>query len=89
MNLNVPPPPPMPVDVVKNPKHYEVLAGVEVIELIASGMTVAQWKGYCLGNIIKYRMRAGKKDLAQQDIDKASFYVELYGQHNHKCIDAQ
>lgn len=59
-------------DQVHQPKHYEVLDGFEAIEVIASSLTREQWKGYCVGNIVKYRLRAGKKDALQQDIDKAN-----------------
>jgi len=70
---------------VRNPKHYQVLDGVESIEIIASSMTVEQFHGFCLGNILKYRIRAGNKDKLQQDIDKADFYKELYEKHKHLC----
>ena len=71
-------------DAVKSPKHYELIDGVEAIEVIASSMTSEQWKGYCLGNALKYRLRAGKKDALQQDIDKADFYTDvLYDKHKH------
>ncbi|OUL59229.1 DUF3310 domain-containing protein [Pseudoalteromonas ulvae] len=70
---------------VKNPKHYQILDGVESIEVIASAMTKEQFHGYCLGNILKYRIRAGKKDELTQDIAKADFYKELYNQHKHLC----
>lgn len=74
-------------DQVKNPKHYQLIEGVESIEVIARSMTKEQWKGFCLGNMLKYRIRAGKKDALQQDIDKANFYGELYEMHKEKCYD--
>ena len=70
---------------IKNPKHYQILEGVESIEIIASALTEDQWKGFCLGNILKYRIRAGKKDELTQDIGKADFYEELYDMHKHLC----
>ncbi len=72
-------------DAVKKPNHYQVLDGVESITIIASAMTVEGWQGFCLGNIIKYRLRAGKKDALQQDIDKANYYAELFEMHKHLC----
>ena len=72
---------------VKNPSHYQLMEGVESIEVIARAMTVEQWHGFCLGNMLKYRIRAGKKDALQQDIDKADFYGELYVMHKSKCYD--
>ena len=74
-----------PVDNVKSPSHYQLIEGVESIEIIARSMTQEQWKGFCLGNILKYRIRAGKKDALQQDIDKANFYGDLYEMHKEKC----
>lgn len=74
-----------PADNVKKPNHYQMMDGVESIEIIARSMTNEQWKGFCLGNMLKYRIRAGKKDKLQQDIDKANFYGELYETHKDKC----
>lgn len=74
-------------DSVKNPNHYKLMKGVESIEIIARSMTEQQWHGFCLGNIIKYRLRAGKKDSLNQDIDKANFYSDLFDMHVSKCIN--
>jgi len=76
-------------DQVKNPKHYQIIDGFESITIIASAMTIEQWKGFCLGNIIKYRLRAGNKDKLEQDIAKADFYKELYDMHKHLCRQGQ
>ena len=74
-----------PNDQVKNPSHYQIIEGFESITIIVSALTVEQWKGFCIGNILKYRIRAGKKGDLKQDIDKADFYEELYEQHKHLC----
>ena len=74
-------------EAVRSPKHYEILNDVESITVIASALTVEGWEGFCLGNILKYRIRAGKKDKLQQDIDKADYYVELFEKHKHLCRD--
>ena len=73
---------------VKSPSHYQLIEGMESIEIIARSMTQEEWKGFCLGNMLKYRIRAGKKDSLQQDIDKANFYGELYEMHKGKCYDS-
>lgn len=73
-------------DNVKSPSHYQLMSGVESIEIIARSMTADMWKGFCLGNIIKYRLRAGKKDTLEQDIAKADYYSELFDMHRDKCI---
>ena len=79
-------------DGVKQPVHYQLFEGVEAIEVIARSMTQEMFKGYCLGNILKYRLRAGKKsELAtlEKDMAKATFYLELYGKHKGLCYDAE
>ncbi len=72
-------------DAVKQPKHY-MLLDTEAIILIARTMTLDEWRGYCRGNVLKYRLRAGKKDDAAQDLAKADFYEELYEMHKDKCV---
>ena len=65
---------------VTHPNHYMLFDNVEAIEVIARSMTVEAFRGYCLGNILKYRLRAGKKsELAtmEKDLNKAAFYQEL------------
>ncbi|ALT58467.1 hypothetical protein [Klebsiella phage vB_KpnP_IME205] len=78
-------------DGVKQPSHYQLFGGIEAIEVIARSMTQEMFKGYCLGNILKYRLRAGKKsELAtlEKDMAKAAFYLELYTKHKGLCYDA-
>lgn len=71
-------------DAVINPNHYDMM-GANTIEILAAAMTEAEWRGFCLGNTLKYRIRAGKKDNLQQDIDKANNYERLYEEHKHLC----
>ncbi|WAO25456.1 nucleotide kinase [Shigella phage CT02] len=78
-------------DGVKQPRHYQLFDNVEAIEVIARSMTVEAFRGYCLGNILKYRLRAGKKsELAtmEKDLNKAAFYQELFDKHRGLCYDA-
>lgn len=73
-------------DSVQHPKHYtDGLLGIEAIALIASTLTVTEFKGYCLGNVLKYRLRAGKKESALEDLQKAQKYNELYEQYKGLC----
>lgn len=75
-------------DDVRAPSHYQVFPDVESIEIIARSMTQAEFKGFCMGNVLKYRLRAGKKsELAtmEKDLKKADFYKELFEQHKDKC----
>lgn len=78
------------IEGVTKPSHYALFDGIEAIEIIARSMTVEMFRGYCLGNIMKYRLRAGKKsELAylEKDLAKADFYVELFEKHKDKCYD--
>lgn len=75
-------------DGVRKPSHYQVFDGVESIEIIARSMTVSEFRGFCMGNVLKYRLRAGKKsELAtiEKDLAKADFYKELFAKHKGEC----
>lgn len=72
-------------DAVNSPKHYSVFEKLEAIEVIASAMTADQFYGYCLGNILKYRLRAGGKDDVMQELGKADRYQGLYTEYKHLC----
>lgn len=63
--------------VVKQPNHYKLL-DLEAIEIIAKSMTKEMFYGYCLGNILKYRLRAGKKGNAMEDLAKADEYELIF-----------
>lgn len=79
-------------DGVRKPSHYQVFDGVESIEIIARSMTVSEFRGFCIGNVLKYRLRAGKKsELAtmEKDLNKAAFYQELFDLHKGKCYDSK
>lgn len=77
---------------VKRPSHYQVFDGLESIEVIARSMTVSEFRGFCMGNVLKYRLRAGKKsDQANvtKDLAKAEFYKELFEKHKGQCYAAK
>ena len=65
-------------DDVQNPKHYTD-SKIEVIDYIEDKNL-----GFCLGNVIKYVSRAGKKHSADktdkekmiQDLNKAKWYLD-------------
>ena len=60
------------IEHVKNPSHYNS-GKIEVIDFIED-----QKLGFCLGNVIKYVSRAGKKDSSKtiEDLEKAKWYLE-------------
>ncbi|UGO47547.1 hypothetical protein LILPAPAWES_16 [Morganella phage vB_MmoP_Lilpapawes] len=74
-------------EAVYNPKHYAVLDDIEAIQIIARSMTVEQFKGYCLGNIMKYRLRLGAKDAVEQDLKKATNYKDIFEKFKELCHD--
>lgn len=79
---------PKEIEGVQKPSHYAFFDGIEAIEIIARSMTREQFRGYCLGNMLKYRLRAGKKSelaYAEKDLAKANFYAELFDKHKDKC----
>lgn len=62
-------------DPVNNPKHYDLFAdGTQSMDVIQAALSPEEFKGFLKGNCLKYRLRAGKKDKLQQDIDKANWY---------------
>lgn len=62
------------------PPHYRVFPNTEAIEIIQLALTPEEFEGYIKGNILKYRLRAGKKGAASSCLRKAEHYEEmLYG----------
>lgn len=76
---------PVKDDVVRNPSRYMLFPDVESIQIIARSFTVEEFRGFCLGNVLKYRLRAGKKDKVEQELAKADFYKELFERHKGEC----
>lgn len=65
-----------PTGAVSAPKRYSGM-GRETIDRIRDKLGDTLFLGFCLGNVIKYTDRAGLKDDAQQDWDKALFYSRM------------
>ena len=62
-------------DNVNSPKHYKLEElDVEVIDVIKA--TVKDFNSFCHGNIIKYVLRANKKN-GIEDFKKAKKYIEM------------
>lgn len=64
-------------------KHYNGCI-IEPILLMQKYLTKEQFEGFLLGNIIKYRVRAGHKDDAKKDIDKAMRYEQWLREFQEK-----
>ena len=65
------------VDVVDRPNHYTDHFPFECIDIIRATLTAEQFQGYCLGNELKYRLRAGFKGDASEDLAKAMKYYQF------------
>lgn len=60
-----------------NPSHY-TFGGIETIDYIEAKLGVDGAYAFCIGNIIKYVSRAGKKTISTEleDLQKAKWYLE-------------
>lgn len=60
--------------IVNSPSHYTA-SKIEVIDIITE---VGIGFGFCIGNAIKYLMRAGLKDQSKlvEDVKKAKWYID-------------
>lgn len=62
-------------DPVHHPDHY-TSGGIESIDYINAKLSPEAFQGFCLGNVLKYVGRAGKKgDERTQDLEKAGVYL--------------
>ena len=61
-------------DAVSNPKHYQVIGEYEAIDIIKKLLGPSDFIAYCYGNILKYTLRAKKKENFVQDLAKATMY---------------
>jgi len=62
------------MDMVEKPEHY-VAGGIETIDYIQAKLTPEQYRGYLLGQVMKYTSRAGKKHDELEDLRKAQWYL--------------
>lgn len=61
---------------MSEPKYY-AKDGLSPLSAFEKGLiSKEEYVGFCKGNIIKYTIRAGKKDDAVSDINKAIDYLE-------------
>ena len=61
-------------DEVNHPKHYMLFPDMEAIDVIQAVLTPEEFRGYCRGNALKYRLRAGDKGPAEKCISKSRWY---------------
>tara|TARA_R100000544_G_C2201229_1_gene46828 strand:- start:78 stop:488 length:411 start_codon:yes stop_codon:yes gene_type:complete len=64
-------------DLVNNPKHYMLFAdGTESFDVIRKALTPEEYIGGLKFNILKYRLRMGKKKGAVDCLKKAQWYED-------------
>jgi len=59
-----------------NPDHYKSKSK-ETIDVVRWVLGDKGFLAFCEGNALKYRLRAGMKDAALQDLEKASWYEQM------------
>jgi|LakMenEpi03Aug12_release.lakeMendotaPanAssembly.Ray.scaffolds.fasta_scaffold718851_3 hypothetical protein len=62
-----------PIDMVNSPPHYTV-GGIETIDFIKAKLSADEYRGYLMGNCIKYSSRLGHK-LGSVDAGKLAWYA--------------
>lgn len=61
------------IDPVNKPVHYTV-GGIETIDYLKAKMTNEQFKGFLIGNILKYVSRYPHKN-GVEDLKKSVWYI--------------
>lgn len=56
---------------------YYDAGGIETIRIIRAKLTTEQFRGWLLGNIIKYSCRANHKGSFDRDIEKVDVYSDM------------
>lgn len=63
---------------MKQPEYYKS-NGLSPIDAFKQGLiSKEEYKGFLIGNVIKYVIRAGKKDDVIKDLNKAKHYLDFY-----------
>jgi hypothetical protein len=58
------------------PNGYYDAGGITVLNVMKAKLTPEQFKGYLLGNVIKYSLRLNFKGSSSQDIQKLADYAD-------------
>ena len=69
---------------------YYDAGGIECIKIIKAKLTEEQFKGFCLGNTIKYLCRCNfKHESIKRDIEKANNYLQMLHNKNNNLFFSQ
>lgn len=70
-------------DEISNPAHYDLFPdGMQAIDVIRAALTPEEFSGYCKGNFLKYRLRAGEKGPAEKCIGKSEWHRTELREHH-------
>ena len=72
-------------DPVNHPSHYTE-GEIECIDALESALGVEGFRGYCIGNAMKYLWRYNNKG-GLQDLSKSEWYLARAKQHMEKHND--
>jgi len=61
--------------VTNHPERYNGGSEYECYKVLKNWLSPEQYKGFLLGNALKYQCRLGKKDDEVQEINKAEWYL--------------
>lgn len=75
-------------DEVNHPQHYQLFPDMEAFDVIKRTLSPEELRGYLKGNILKYRLRAGKKGDAAKCVAKADWYSRQLFDASPKVDDA-
>lgn len=64
----------MMTEQVNHPDHYTA-GGIETIDYLRAKLSPEEYRGFLLGNALKYLSRAGKKGDGAVDLQKAAWYL--------------
>jgi hypothetical protein len=62
-------------DPVNSPDHYTA-GGIETIDYLRAKLTPEEYRGFLLGNALKYLSRAGRKGPGLTDLQKCAWYID-------------
>lgn len=72
-------------EMVNHPSHYQYENGIEAIVAIEAAIGDVGTLNFCIGNALKYLLRAKKKGKFFEDLQKAKWYIE-YASNLHTKI---
>ena len=67
---------PAPADPIHNPPHYQAVCHCPNCGHPIEAISITERFGFCLGNTLKYILRAGKKGDRLTDLDKSRWYLD-------------